>query len=135
VASRRSAGGVRSVPHPGERMAEDGRRAARVDRGAYVSPSLRMPRRVGGATVTTYRYRADVLEQLERHGVRPTSSTRPELVHEFVSDLYRYELRRLRDRRVRREIPKDGYFERVVALRRLYPLVSLKPPEWWAEDG
>ncbi|HVQ13777.1 MAG TPA: hypothetical protein VMS40_09310 [Vicinamibacterales bacterium] len=94
-----------------------------------------MPRRVGVATVTTYRYRADVLEQLERHGVRPTSSTRPELVHEFVSDLYRYELRRLRGRLVRREIPKDGYFERVVALRRLYPLVSLKPPEWLVEDG
>ena len=110
VASRRSAGGMRSVPQLGERMAKDGRRAARADRGAHVSPSLRMPHRVGVATVTTYRYRADVLEQLERHGVRPTSSTRPELVHEFVSDLYRYELRRLRGRLVRGEIPKDGLF-------------------------
>ncbi len=80
--------------------------------------------------MTTYRYRADVLDQLERHGVRPTSSTKPELVHEFVSDLYRYELRRLRDRLVRREIPKEGYFDRVVALRRQYPLVSLKPQDW-----
>jgi hypothetical protein len=84
----------------------------------------------GVTKVTTYRYRADVLEQLERHGVRPTSSTKPELVHEFVSDLYRYELRRLRDRLVRREIPKEGYFDRVVALRRQYPLVSLKPQDW-----
>jgi hypothetical protein len=87
------------------------------------------------APVTTYRYRADVLEQLERHGVRPTSSTRPELVHEFVSDLYRYELRRLRGRLVRQEIPKVGYFDRVVALRRLYPLVSLKPHEWLVDGG
>jgi hypothetical protein len=79
--------------------------------------------------VSTYRFRADVLEQLARHGVCPTASTPPELVHEFVSDLYRYELRRLRDRLVRREIPKDGYFERVVSLRRRYPLVSLKPHE------
>jgi hypothetical protein len=78
----------------------------------------------------TYRFRGDVLEQLARHGVCPTTSTPPELVHEFVSDLYRYELRRLRDRLVRREIPKEGYFERVVALRRQYPLVSLKPHEW-----
>jgi hypothetical protein len=84
----------------------------------------------GQATpVNTYRFRADVLEQLEKHGVRPTSSTRPELVHEFISDLYRYELRRLRDRLVRGEIPKVGYFDRVVALRREYPLVSLKPHE------
>ncbi len=78
----------------------------------------------------TYRFRADVLDQLSRHGACPTPSTPPELVHEFVSDLYRYELRRLRDRLVRREIPRDGYFERVVALRRRYPLVSLKPHEF-----
>ena len=94
-----------------------------------------MPHGVGLATVTTYRYRADVLEQLERHGVRPTSSTPPELVHEFVSDLYRFELRRLRDRLVRHEIPKDGYFDRVVALRRQYPLVSLKPHELLVVGG
>jgi len=85
--------------------------------------------------MNTYRYRADVLEQLARHGVRPTATSRPELVHEFVSDLYRYELRRLRDRLVRREIPKEGYFDRVVALRRLYPLVSLKPHDWLVVSG
>jgi hypothetical protein len=80
--------------------------------------------------VTTYRFRQDVLEELLRLGIRPRASTRPELVHEFVSDLYRYELRRLRDRLVRGEIPKAGYYERVVALRRRYPLVSLKPREF-----
>ena len=94
-----------------------------------------MPDIAAVAPVTTYRYRAAVLEQLERHGVRPTSSTRPELVHAFVSDLYRYELRRLRGRLVRKEIPKVGYFDRVVALRRLYPLVSLKPHEWLVDGG
>ena len=80
--------------------------------------------------MSTYRYRADVLEQLWRHGVQPAPGTRPELVHEFVSDLYRYELRRLRDRLVRGEIPKAGYYDRVVELRLKYPLVSLKPHEW-----
>ena len=68
--------------------------------------------------------------RLWRHGVQPTPATRPELVHEFVSDLYRFELRRLRDRLVRREIPKHGYFDRVVELRRKYPLISLKPGQW-----
>jgi hypothetical protein len=71
-----------------------------------------------------------VLEQLSLHGIRPTSSTRPEVVHEFVSDLYRFELRRLRDRLVRKDIPKAGYFDRVVELRRKYPLVSRKPHEF-----
>ena len=68
-----------------------------------------------------------VLEELEKHGIRPRPTTPPELVHEFVSDLYRYELRRLRDRLRRGEIPKEGYIDRVVELRLKYPLVSLKP--------
>jgi hypothetical protein len=82
------------------------------------------------SAVVTYRYRPDVIEQLWLHGAHPTPQTRPELVHEFVSDLYRFELRRLRDRLVRKEIPKVGYYDRVVALRRKYPLVSLKPAQW-----
>jgi hypothetical protein len=77
-----------------------------------------------------YTYRAEVLEQLGRHGVQPTSSTRPELVHEFVSDLYRIEIRRLRARLVRGDVPKAGYADRVVELRRKYPLISLKPHQW-----
>ena len=80
--------------------------------------------------MTTYCYRADVLEQLWKHGVQPTATTPPELVHEFVNDLYRFELRRLRDRLVRGEVPKIGYYDRVVSLRVKYPLVSLKPREW-----
>ena len=80
----------------------------------------------------TYTYRADVLEQLWRHGVQPTPMTSPELVHEFVSDLYRFEIRRLRSRLVRGDIPKDGYANRVVQLRRRYPLISLKPHQWLA---
>jgi hypothetical protein len=78
----------------------------------------------------TYRYRPDVLEWLWRHGVQPTPSTPPDLVHDFVNDLYRFELRRLRDRLKRGEIAKAGYHDRVVDLRRQYPLVSLKAPEW-----
>jgi hypothetical protein len=81
----------------------------------------------------SYRYGTEVLEQLWLHGVQPTSDTPPQLVHEFVSDLYRYELRRLRHRLVRGEIPKTGYYDRVVDLRRKYPLVSLKA-EHWAEE-
>ena len=77
-----------------------------------------------------YRYKQGVLEWLPRHGVQPRPSTPPELVHEFVNDLYRYELRRLRDRLVRREIPKTGYYDRVVELRQKYPLLSMKPRQW-----
>ena len=77
-----------------------------------------------------YAYRRDVLDALAGHGVRPAPHTRPELVHEFVSDLYRYELRRLRDRLRRGEFPRREYFDRVVELRRKYSIISMRPPEW-----
>ena len=77
-----------------------------------------------------HRYKREVLEHLADHGVRPTSATPPDLVHEFLNDLYRYELRRLRDRLIRREIPKVDYYDRVVEVRRRYPLLSLKTREW-----
>jgi hypothetical protein len=77
-----------------------------------------------------YRYRPEVLEQLLLHGVKPTGRTPPELVYDFVNDLYRYELRQLRHALVSGAIPKAGYYDRVVALRRKYPLVSFKPHLW-----
>ena len=80
-----------------------------------------------------YRYRSDILAELPRHGVCPTSATPPALVHEFVSDLYRYELRRLRDRLLRHEFPKREYYGRVVDLRRRYRLISIRPQEWIVE--
>lgn len=75
-------------------------------------------------------YKKDVLDQLSAHGVRPTPSTPPDRVHEFLNELYRYELRRLRDRLLRREIAKADYYDRVVEVRRRYPLLSIKPWQW-----
>ncbi len=77
-----------------------------------------------------YRYRPDVLDALAGHGVRPTARTPPALVHEFVRDLYRVEIRRLRARLLRAEFPKREYAGRVVELRRRYWVTSLRPAEW-----
>ena len=81
-------------------------------------------------TPASYQYHAWVREALETHGARPTSATPPELVHDFVSDLYRYELRRLRDALLAGAFPKVEYYGRVVALRGRYPLLALKPCQW-----
>jgi hypothetical protein len=80
-----------------------------------------------------YRYKPDVLEQLGAHGVKPTRTTPPEIVRDFLNDLYRYELRRLRDRLIRREIGKPDYYDRVVAIRHRYPLLSRKLWQWMEE--
>jgi hypothetical protein len=75
-------------------------------------------------------YRRDVLEQLLAHGVRPTPHTRPDLVRDFVRDLYKYEIRRLRERYLRRDFPKAEYAVRVDALRRRYPVLALQAREF-----
>ena len=78
----------------------------------------------------TFVYRPDVLAALLVHGVKPTSHTRPELVRDYVRDLYKFEIRRLRARYLRREFAKAEYSERVDALRRQYPVLALLPAEF-----
>ena len=85
---------------------------------------------VSEPTLSTFRYRAAVLDQLAVHGIRPRPHTSPDVVHELVSDLYRYEIRRMRDRLLRREFARSEYFARILELRRRYPLVSLKPRDF-----
>ena len=75
-------------------------------------------------------YRADVLAHLLVHGVRPTEHTRPELVRDFVRDLYKYEIRCLRERYLQRDFPKIEYAGRVDALRRRYPVLALQAREF-----
>jgi hypothetical protein len=75
-------------------------------------------------------YRAVVLEQLWRHGVQPKRETPPQLVRDYVRDLYRYEIRRLRERYLNGEFPKAEYSQRVDQLRRAYPVLALRAWEW-----
>lgn len=77
-----------------------------------------------------FRYRPVILDELARFGIFPTEATPPAVVHEFVSDLYRFELRRLRARLVRGDIAKGDYYGLVVDLRRRYPLVSVRVGLW-----
>jgi len=78
----------------------------------------------------TYRYRPDVLEHLWRHGVHPRATTPPELVRGYVNDLYRYELRKLRDRLLVGEVARTQYYDLVVEMRNKYPVLALKAPQW-----
>lgn len=81
-----------------------------------------------------FSYRADVLRALERHGVLPTSHTRPELVREFVRELYKFEIRRLRERLLSGEFPRRDYAGRVDRLRQAYPVLALRPDQFVRPD-
>ena len=77
-----------------------------------------------------FRYRTDVLEHLWHHGVQPKAHTRPGLVRDFVRDLYKYEIRQLRDRMLGNQFPREEYAARVDALRRCYPVLALLPRQF-----
>ncbi|MGA9769155.1 MAG: hypothetical protein WBV94_08950 [Blastocatellia bacterium] len=78
------------------------------------------------------KYRDTVLAELARHGVSPRDETPPEFIHEFINDLYRYEIRRLRARLLAGEIEKQKYAAHVERLRDRYPILSL-PVRYWRE--
>jgi hypothetical protein len=78
------------------------------------------------------RYKPDVLEELSRHGLRPGPETTPGRLREQISDLYRVEIRRLRDRCRAGEFTTRELPARVVDLRRRYVLLSI-PVEKWTE--
>jgi hypothetical protein len=81
-----------------------------------------------------YRYRAEVLAVVWRHGIMPTERTPPELARGFVRDLYKYEIRRLRERYLRREFSKRDYHVLVERLRNRYGVLAFVPRQWVNED-
>ena len=79
------------------------------------------------------KYRESVLNELARHGVVPRADTPPELIRDFINDLYVYEIRALRAKLKAGHFPKRDYAGRVDELRRRYPILSL-PVNHWTED-
>jgi hypothetical protein len=71
-----------------------------------------------------------LIEALPRFGLAPRPETSPRLVRDQLSDLYRYEIRRLRDRLLAREFPKTDYIGHVIALRKKYWPLALTPEQW-----
>jgi hypothetical protein len=80
-----------------------------------------------------YEYAPEALEVLAGHGLSPGPDTPPAAVREALSDLYRYEIRRLKRRLLAGEFPKDDYSPRVIQLRRQYWLLSV-PVQHWARE-
>lgn len=77
-----------------------------------------------------FRYRETVLKELVRHGIIPRDDTPPEFVHQFVTDLHLFEIRRLKRQMLAGRIRKADYAATVEALRRRYPILSLPLRLW-----
>lgn len=75
-------------------------------------------------------FSALVIEALASHGLCPRDDTPIDLLRGQVSDLYRYEIRRLRGELLAGRIPKASYADAVRQLRRRYLLLSLPREQW-----
>jgi hypothetical protein len=82
----------------------------------------------------SYHYRPEVLEELGRHGLVPRPDTPPQRLRDAINDLYRHEIRGLRDRCRAGEFSTQELPARVVELRKRYVLLSI-PMAAWTEPG
>ena len=83
---------------------------------------------------SVYRYHQHVLEALSGHGLMPLPDTSPQQLRDATRDLYKYEIRRLRDRFLAGEFPKLEFADRVVVLRRRYWILSVPLGLWIRRD-
>ena len=79
------------------------------------------------------RYSPAILDALASHGLVPRPDTAPRFLRDAINDLYRYEIRRLRDRCRAGEFPSTALAGHVVALRRRYLLLST-PLDRWTDE-
>ena len=82
----------------------------------------------------TYRYKLEILAQLATHGVVPRPTTPPTTARSVVNEIYRYELRLLRDRYLVGEFSKREYYGKVVEIRNRYPVMGVLTRYWTIDD-
>ena len=75
-------------------------------------------------------YPRDLAEALATFGLAPRSDTPPVLAREALSDLYRHEIRRLRERLLAGLVARADYRGLVIELRKKYWPLSLTPEAW-----
>jgi hypothetical protein len=72
----------------------------------------------------------EVLAALAEHGLQPRADTPLALLREQINDLYRVEIRTLRDQCRAGVFPVKELAQRVVQLRRRYVLLSIPTQQW-----
>ena len=80
-----------------------------------------------------FRYDDRILEALAGHGLIPLTSTPPDVLRDAVRDLYKYEIRQLRNQLLSGRIAKRDYAGHVIELRKRYLVLSVPLPSWTAD--
>ena len=75
-------------------------------------------------------YHPEILDALAGHGLVPHEDTGAQFLRDAVRDLYRYEIRRLRDDLLAGRVRKPDYAGRVIELRKRYWILSVPVALW-----
>ena len=81
-------------------------------------------------TQETWSYPPELMDALLSFGLRPAANTSPAVVRAALNDLYRFEIRRLRQRLLDGHVEKARYADEVVVLRKKYWPLSVQPGQW-----
>ena len=81
-------------------------------------------------TAAAWTYPPELSDALVGFGLAPRPETPPRLVRDQLNDLYRLEIRHLRDRLLAKEFPKAEYAGQVVTLRKKYWPLAMTPEQW-----
>ena len=81
-------------------------------------------------TQETWSYPPELLDVLLTFGLKPAATTPPSVVRAALNDLYRFEIRRLRQRLLDGAVAKANYIDEVIKLRKKYWPLSLQPEHW-----
>jgi hypothetical protein len=76
----------------------------------------------------------EALEELCHHGAAPHEGSGTQMVRDWLSAVYKHEIRALKRQLLRGEFPQREYADRVRALRRNYVLLSIPLETWTRRD-
>lgn len=83
-------------------------------------------------TQDTWTYPEELSQALPAFGLKPVPTTPPLLVRGALNELYRFEIRRLRQRLLDGHVERANYVEEVIILRKKYWPLALQPMHWEA---
>lgn len=81
-------------------------------------------------TKDRWTYPEELSHALLAFGLKPVPTTPPLLVRGALNELYRFEIRRLRQRLLDGHVERAHYVEEVIVLRKKYWPLALQPIHW-----
>jgi len=80
--------------------------------------------------MNSFHYPPELFDALQSLGLAPKATTPPAFARGAIDELYKYELRRLRNRLRAAEVERANYLDLVIGLRKKYWMLTLPLAAW-----